>query len=102
MFADSGLEEARSRRAKMFRRGMLFSIIEWHEGQERLSFERPVPSQQRVSARNGFEIPEASRSLQSICMDHDFVIRFGRIGCGGNYHGCEGYFGKEVCCAVEL
>jgi hypothetical protein len=31
----------------------------------------------------------------------NFVIRFGRIGCGGGNHGCEGHFGKEVCCAVE-
>src|ERR1700738_41350 len=43
----------------------------------------------------------ASRSLQSICKDINFVIRFGRIGCGGGNHGCEGHFGKEVCCAGE-
>src|SRR6202043_931497 len=43
----------------------------------------------------------ASRSLQSICKDMNFVIRFGRIGCGGGNHGCEGHFGKEVCCAAE-
>jgi hypothetical protein len=42
-----------------------------------------------------------SRSLQSICKDMNFVIRFGRIGCGGGNHGCEGDFGKEVCCAAE-
>jgi hypothetical protein len=42
-----------------------------------------------------------SRSLQSICKDMNFVIRFGRIGCGGGNHGCEGHFGKEVCCAAE-
>ena len=44
---------------------------------------------------------KASRSLQSICKDMNFVIRFGRIGCGGGNHGCEGHFGKEVCCAAE-
>jgi hypothetical protein len=43
----------------------------------------------------------ASRSLQSICKDVNFVIRFGRIGCGGGNHGCEGHFGKEVRCAAE-
>ena len=43
----------------------------------------------------------ASRSLQSICKDMNFVIRFGRIGCVGGNHGCEGDFGKEVCCAAE-
>jgi hypothetical protein len=42
-----------------------------------------------------------SRSLQSICKDMNFVIRFGRIGYGGGNHGCEGHFGKEVCCAAE-
>src|ERR1700738_4279521 len=41
-----------------------------------------------------------SRSLQSICKDINFVIRFCRIGCGGGNHGCEGHFGKEVCCAA--
>jgi hypothetical protein len=25
----------------------------------------------------------------------NFVIRFGRIGCGGGNHGCEGHFGKK-------
>jgi hypothetical protein len=43
----------------------------------------------------------ASRSLQSICKDADFVIRFGRMACDGGNHGCEGDFGKEVCCAAE-
>src|SRR3984893_6829530 len=42
-----------------------------------------------------------SRSLRSICKDMNFVIRFGRIGWGGGNHGCEGHFGKEVCCAAE-
>ena len=42
-----------------------------------------------------------SRTLQSICKDMNFVIRFGRIGCGGGNHGCEGDFGKEVYCAAE-
>ena len=43
----------------------------------------------------------ASRSLQSICKDDDFVIRFSRMACGGGNDGCEGDFGKEVCCAAE-
>jgi len=42
-----------------------------------------------------------SRSLQSICKDHDFVIRFSRMACGGGNDGCEGDFGKEVCCAAK-
>src|ERR1700683_3928480 len=44
---------------------------------------------------------EASRSLQSICKDRDFVIRFGRDASDGDDHDCEGNFGKEICCAAE-
>src|SRR6185437_15286555 len=44
---------------------------------------------------------DPSRSLQSICMDGDFVIRFRRDTSGGGDDGREGYFGKEVCCAAE-
>jgi hypothetical protein len=56
--------------------------------------------------REQFRIPSfveihSSRQLQSICKDMNFVIRFGRIGCGGGNDGCEGDFGKEVCCAAE-
>ena len=49
----------------------------------------------------GVSLDEASRTLQSICKDMNFVIRFGRIGCGGGNHGCEGDFGKKVYCAAE-
>lgn len=42
-----------------------------------------------------------SRSLQSICKDMDFMIRFRREASDGEDHGCEGDFGKEVCCAAE-
>jgi NitT/TauT family transport system ATP-binding protein len=49
----------------------------------------------------GLRFKRTSRSLQSICNDRNFVIRFGRIGCGGGNDGCEGHFGKEVCCAAE-
>src|ERR1700687_5045828 len=55
---------------------------------------------ERASTHEGAE-QRTSRSLQSICKDINFVIRFGRIGCGGGNHGCEGHFGKEVCCAAE-
>jgi hypothetical protein len=44
---------------------------------------------------------EASRPLQLICKDGDFVIRFGRNASDGDEHGCEGDFGKEICRAVE-
>ena len=43
---------------------------------------------------------KASRSLQSICKDMNLVIRFSRMACGGGNDGCEGDFGKEVCCAA--
>lgn len=43
----------------------------------------------------------ASRSLQSICKEMDFMIRFRREASDGEDHGCEGDFGKEVCCAAE-
>jgi hypothetical protein len=55
----------------------------------------------RHEIREGAQMRVTSRSLQSICKDRNFVIRFGRIGCGGGNHGCEGHFGKEVCCAAE-
>src|SRR5580693_4423597 len=42
-----------------------------------------------------------SRSLQLICKDEDFVIRFRREASDGGDHGCQGYIGKEVCCAAE-
>jgi hypothetical protein len=69
---------------------------------------RAVAYQMQVEAYGGLSVATkrrlgeiASRSLQSICKDMNFVIRFGRIGCGGGNHGCEGHFGKEVCCAAE-
>src|SRR5713101_7917900 len=31
----------------------------------------------------------------------DFMIRFGREASDGEDHGCQGDFGKEVCCAAE-
>src|SRR5271168_3364213 len=43
----------------------------------------------------------ASRPLRSSCKDDDFVIRFRRDAGDGGNHGCEGDFGKEVCCAAE-
>src|ERR1700676_2090621 len=43
----------------------------------------------------------SSRSLQSICKDMDFMIRFRREASDGGDHGCQGDFGKEVCCAAE-
>ena len=42
-----------------------------------------------------------SRSLQLICKDMDFMIRFRCEASDGGNHGCEGDFGKEVCCAAE-
>ena len=47
--------------------------------------------------KQGFNSP--SRSLQPI--RKDFVIRFAAPNGGGGNHGCEGEFGKEICCAVE-
>ena len=48
----------------------------------------------------GHGLKQTSRSLQSICKDMNFVICFSRMACGGGNDGCEGDFGKEVCCAA--
>src|ERR1019366_7358414 len=42
-----------------------------------------------------------SRPLQLICKDKGSVIRFRRDASDGDDHGCEGDFGKEICCAAE-
>src|ERR1035441_8269029 len=42
-----------------------------------------------------------SRSLQLICKDKGSVIRSRGDASDGDDHGCEGDFGKEVCCAAE-
>src|ERR1035441_3436318 len=42
-----------------------------------------------------------SRPLQLICKDKGSVIRSRGDASDGDDHGCEGDFGKEVCCAAE-
>src|SRR6185437_6150553 len=59
------------------------------------------PPTARIKSGCVLTTSRASRSLQSICMDGDFVIRFRRDTSGGGDDGREGYFGKEVCCAAE-
>src|SRR5664280_1065981 len=46
-------------------------------------------------------IVTTSRPLQLICKDKGSVIRFRRDASDGDDHGCEGDFGKEICCAAE-
>src|ERR1035437_10292691 len=53
------------------------------------------------SRRPDLSANPASRPLQLIRKDKGSVIRFRGDASDGDDHGCEGDFGKEICCAAE-
>jgi hypothetical protein len=77
-----------------------FSMMENVRG--RLGYPARSRKSTRPLQRQGrYVVARFTQFARTLCKDMNFVIRFGRIGCGGGNHGCEGHFGKEVCCAAE-